>query len=188
MGRVSTQEDYLRRERVKQIWASGVRSIYKIAQETGKDYRTIKRDLVVLRREAYNRKRSEKRLEAIRLEEDLGLLQEIEQINNLIKKILSGQEKKTEVVVKDDKPVEKKQEVLDTDYHAINSLIRTKLQARKQRAELWGLVDQKSIFSNQIWMGTNNNGRLIGEDAKFSGTMRDYLRQSLTGKDNGNSI
>lgn len=176
---VTNLEVYERREKVKELWVSGIRSITKLAQEANTTKATIYRDLVILRKQAYNRKRTEKRLELIRQEEDLGLLQDILQINDLIKKILSGQEKKTEVTVKDDKPIEKKQEILSIDYHAINSLLRTKLQVRKQRAELWSLIDQKSIFSNQIWMGGNNNGKLNGEDAKFSDRMREYLRDSL---------
>ena len=50
---------------------------------------------------------------------------------------------------------------------------------REARAEIEG---EKGI-TLQNFIKVGGNGKLIGDDAKFSGTMRDYLRQSIN---NGN--
>jgi len=142
MANVTTRESYLRRQLIKRLWISGVRSISKLAEKAGTSCFTVKRDLIFIRQELRSKINNEK-LELIRQEEDLGLLQDIEQINEIIEKILANQEKKTEVVVKDEKPVEKKQAIHPTDYNAIVGLIGKKLQARQQRAELWGLISNK---------------------------------------------
>ena len=143
MPNTTTKETFERREKLKVIWAGGCRNLSKISDQLGCAKDTVKRDLVILRKDAHNKLKRQRNVDLIRVEEDFGILQDIEQINKLIQDILANQERRTEVVIKDDKPSEKKQETYGVNYKAIIGLVGKKLQARMQRAELWGLVNSK---------------------------------------------
>jgi len=181
MPSLTIEEFQRKKEEVKNLWANGVRSIYKIADTIGSHHYTVKKLLATIRRDAQKYKKEEQRLDYIRLEEDAGLLQDINQINTLIQEIKSAQDKKTEIIMEDDKLVKKRQQLLVTDYYAICHLMRCKLEARKQRAELWGLnqVNPMAVVNNFINNKVGGNGSFAGEDREFSSRIMGELRTKL---------
>lgn len=106
---------YERLDLIRTGWCKGIRSTAKLAQYAGCDPATVRRDLVYLRKELRHRAKKLVDLDMLRLEEDAALINDIEQIN---------------IVIQENKK----------NSSALVGLLKAKLKARQQRAELWGLV------------------------------------------------
>ncbi len=155
MANRTTKEVQERREKLKVLWAGGMRTMSKIAQALSCSVGTVKRDLVILRREARRAVKTDRLIDIVRMEEDQGLLQDIEQVNILIQNF-------------------------KTSPDVVSGLIRSKLMARRQRAELWGLIGTaKTGISVNVKAEANANTGNAEELEQHESEMRSVLSRYL---------
>lgn len=147
MGNVSEISKIERRAKVKECWANGERNVYKIAEQLKINVGTVQRDLVVLRKSSLRKYKNDDMMTLVKLEEDAGLLQIICNLSALINKAMTEPEKKTEIIAENDQPVKKSQETTGINYTAIGTLFEKLLRARRQRAEVWGLITRGPSIS-----------------------------------------
>jgi len=147
MPNVTISKQLERRTKIKKLWIKGVRNFSELARLANCGLDTVKRDLVILRKQA-RKKKVNARLDLLRLEIDHQYLAEMVSTEDLIQKALriSGIQK---IKVKDDKTVEKSRETSDPHYNAIVGLKKLKVDLITKRAELWGLI-QKGGFNLNV--------------------------------------
>jgi len=154
MSDVTTLKAIDRRDKVKAFWVSGKRSIYMIAKEVNADPRTVQKDLLILRSMSLKRYKNDDFFTLVKIEEDAGLLREIERCNEIIEKLLKEPETKTEVKAENNIPVKKSQETYGINYSAIATFTDKILKARKQRAELWGFIKTGTSIGIKVEQNT----------------------------------
>lgn len=123
---ISLEQQYERREAVKELWARGIRNLKKIASETKSNVGTIKRDLVWMKRLARKNPITDRRLHLIREGVAMGYEKDIETLDEVIFKL------------KEKDPI---------DPHGFSQLMRCKLDARKKLAELYQLLKAEGNVS-----------------------------------------
>lgn len=119
MANVTLEEQARRREKVKELWARGVRNLNKISDEVGSPVQTLKRDLVWMKRLARKNPITDRRLHLIREQIAIGYEKDIETLDEVIQKL-------------------KVKEL--TDPQGFSQIMRCKLDARKKLAELYQLL------------------------------------------------
>lgn len=150
MGKTSemSREVEIRRERVLDCWARGLRCLTKISKEVGADRRTIKKDIDRMRKQMIKDPLDTEKICLVREEIAQGLKRDIEEIDRLIAKAIEDKREISEAAVtaglsngEGGKSTTQKKTRQYTDYYAVSSLMQRKLEARKRLAELYGLTD-----------------------------------------------
>jgi len=147
MANVTISKQLERRAKIKKLWIKGIRNFSELARLADCGLDTVKRDLVILRKQA-RKKNVNARLDLLKLEIDYQYLAEMSSTEDLIQRALdvTGKQK---VKVKDDKTVEKSRETPEPNYNAIVGLKKLKADLITKRAELWGLT-QKGGFNLSV--------------------------------------
>ena len=148
MGNKTTEEVEQRRNKVRRLVAQGYTCASKIATNLGIDYTTAKKDISIVRRRMMS-KLSDKKVRELTSITEAGYLTDIEEIDELIQRckaeertiaeMESGGDSQEELN-KSGHVIRRKLKKYGISYGTIIGLIRAKLQARQQLAELYGIV------------------------------------------------
>ncbi len=152
-GRQAEMDQERRREKIRECWARGMRSLSKIAETVGCHRITVQRDLVILRRQAKQDPLTEEKLHLIREQIAEGYIKDIETLDELISQAREDKNIKTEIEAEGDgasdemkqNTITKRKKITQgIDYNALSLLIQRKLEARRKLAELYQLLEPEN--------------------------------------------
>lgn len=145
-----------RRLKVRELWDSrGIRSFEKIAAAVGCNVRTVKKDIIIIRRQKRSQPVNDRKLNMIRETVAYGYIDDIRRLNDLIDQAVEDLGIETELTQdtttkEKDQFLKKIEKHKGRNYQAIALLYQRLLEARKKLADLYeiGTSDDRKISVN----------------------------------------
>lgn len=152
-GNISVEDQEARRDRVREAWARGIRSLNEIARIAGCSRYCVKKDLWVIRRRVCMDPLTEQKLFLLRESIAAGYQSDIQELTMLIDKVKAEKPQATEVIAdggidgdqfKQTGVKRLKRTTRGTDYHVLGLLIKCRLEARRKMGELYHLLEPEN--------------------------------------------